>query len=84
VRYRRADLRGCFLATRTDRARRIATRTFNPTFPSGFTIGRSRCVEPATPMALFPARRGVRGAGRGARKYRTLGLLEDDEREHRL
>jgi hypothetical protein len=35
-------------------------------------------------MALFPARRGVRGAGRGARKYRTLGLLEDDEREHRL
>ena len=30
-------------------------RTFNPTFPSGFTIGRSRCVEPVTPMALFPA-----------------------------
>ena len=25
-------------------------RTFRPTFPSGFTIGRSLCVEPATPM----------------------------------
>jgi hypothetical protein len=40
-------------------------RTFNPTFPSGFTIGRSRCVDPATPMSPEGARRVV-----GTQKYR--------------
>ena len=30
--------------------RRVEARTFSPTFPSGFTIGRSLCVDPATPI----------------------------------
>ena len=39
--------------------------TLMPMLPSGFTSGRSLCVEPATPMSARGWRRGTRARGNG-------------------